>query len=211
MSARDSESGSSTYKGGSGRAGGLGNGGIGGGMGGGGNYGGGMGGGAGRNGGIGNQTGLTTGNRMLGGVAKGRPGGLAANRGAWGLPDLPQVAQHPLARPAAPRVPGLLDNPPAVAPAPVIEDVPLPTPQVPPSIPPNALMYPFEGPNFTNTWRTVGSTFYKNNLGNPYPQYQPAPTSAPGKEDFQGQQPAVAAGKGDYLGGNFGYSGAWRR
>lgn len=96
MSARDAESGSSSYRGGSGRAGGLGNGGIGGGMGGGGNWGGGMGGGAGRNGGIGNQTGLTTGNRMYGGVAFGRPGGPAMNPGAWGVRPSPPIGQGPL-------------------------------------------------------------------------------------------------------------------
>lgn len=84
MSARDSESGSSTYKGGSGRAGGLGNGGIGGGMGGGGNYGGGMGGGAGRMGGIGARTGLTTGTTTYGNTAFGRPGGNAV---AYGMRD----------------------------------------------------------------------------------------------------------------------------
>lgn len=77
MSARDAESGSSTYKGGSGAAGGLGNGGIGGGMGGGGNYGGGYGGGAGRNGGMASGTGLTTGNNIYGNTAFGQAGGFA--------------------------------------------------------------------------------------------------------------------------------------
>lgn len=74
MSARDSESGSSTYKGGSGSsgAGGLGNGGIGGGRGAGG-----MGGGAGRNGGAGSQTGLSTGKDWYGNTAFGRSGGRA--------------------------------------------------------------------------------------------------------------------------------------
>lgn len=105
MSARDSESGSSTYKGGSGRAGGLGNGGLGGGMGGGGNYGGGMGGGAARNGGIGNRTGLATGNRMVGGMAQGRPGGMAMNPGAWGVRPQDIVTRAPMNRPT---VPGLL-------------------------------------------------------------------------------------------------------
>ncbi len=153
MSARDAESGSSTYKGGSGRAGGLGNGGIGGGMGGGGNYGGGMGGGAGRNGGIGNRTGLTTGNRMYGGVAQGRPGGLAYNPGAWGVAPTPRVGQGPLNRPARP---GLLGNPTPAAVAgvnPVPENVPAPPFQDPMSIyttltpppetpiPPSGLMY----------------------------------------------------------------------
>lgn len=76
MSARDAESGSSTYKGGGGSAGGLGNGGIGGGMGGGG-----MGGGAGRNGGIGSNTGMSTGNTWRGTSAYGRPGGMAMGYG----------------------------------------------------------------------------------------------------------------------------------
>ena len=79
MSARDSASGSSTYKGGSGGAGGLGNGGIGGGMGGG--Y---RGGGAGYNGGAGSRTGLTTGNTTYGNTAFGRPGGNAV---AYGMRD----------------------------------------------------------------------------------------------------------------------------
>lgn len=77
MSARDAESGSSSYKGGSGAAGGLGNGGVGGGMGGGGNHGGGYGGGAGRNGGMASGTGLTTGNNWYGNTAFGQAGGFA--------------------------------------------------------------------------------------------------------------------------------------
>ena len=137
MSARDSESGSSTYKGGSGRAGGLGNGGIGGGMGGGGNYGGGMGGGAGRMGGIGSRTGLTTGTQMYGGMAFGRPGGNAMNPGAWGIRERSPITQGPLNRPTRP---GLLGNPtptavPGVNPVPeyvpALEDVPMPTFQDP--------------------------------------------------------------------------------
>lgn len=94
MSARDSESGSSTYKGGSGRAGGLGNGGIGGGMGGGGNYGGGGGGGAGRNGGIGSRTGLTGGNTTYGNTAFGRSGGRVA---AYGTRDAQSLARAGMA------------------------------------------------------------------------------------------------------------------
>lgn len=108
MSARDAESGSSTYKGGSRSAGGLGNGGIGGGMGGGGNFGGGRGGGASRNGGIGNRTGLTTGNRMYGGMAVGRPGGPAMNPGAWGIRAAAPIGTGPLSgvrRPGATAVP----------------------------------------------------------------------------------------------------------
>lgn len=137
MSARDSESGSSTYKGGSGRAGGLGNGGIGGGMGGGGNYGGGMGGGAGRMGGIGSRTGLTTGTQMYGGMAFGRPGGNAMNPGAWGVVRQSPISQGPLNRPTRP---GFLGTPtpvsvPGVNPVPeyvpALEDVPMPTFQDP--------------------------------------------------------------------------------
>ena len=70
MSARDSESGSSSYRGGSGNAGGLGNGGVGGGSGGGH-----RGGGAGYNGGIGSRTGLTSGKDWRGNSAFGRAGG----------------------------------------------------------------------------------------------------------------------------------------
>ena len=127
MSARDSESGSSTYKGGSGRAGGLGNGGIGGGMGGGGNYGGGMGGGAGRMGGIGSRTGLTTGTQMYGGMAFGRPGGNAMNPGAWGIRPQPAISQGPLNRPTRP---GLLGNPTPTA-VPGVNPVPEYVPQLP--------------------------------------------------------------------------------
>lgn len=128
MSARDAESGSSTYKGGSGRAGGLGNGGLGGGMGAG------MGGGgAARNGGYGNRTGLTTGNTMFDGMAFGRPGGFALNSSAFGVRPQASVTRGPLNRPANP---GLLGTPtPAsvagVNPVPenvmAVEDVPMPT------------------------------------------------------------------------------------
>jgi len=130
MSARDSESGSSTYKGGSGSAGGLGNGGVGGGMGGGGNYGGGGGGGAGRNGGIGSRTGLTTGTKMVGtpgrnGLsARGRPGGMAQNPGAWGMRPQSSIARGTL---GAPAVPGLLAEP---VPAAVPEEIPAYTPNI---------------------------------------------------------------------------------
>lgn len=131
MSARDSESGSSSYKGGSRSAGGLGNGGIGGGRGGGGNFGGGMGGGAGRNGGIGSRTGLTTGTKMVGtpgrdGLsATGRPGGMAQNPGAWGMRPQSSIARGTLGAPAAPAVPGLLAEP---VPAAVTEEIPAYTP-----------------------------------------------------------------------------------
>jgi len=124
MSARDdfgSNAGTSaSYSGG---AGGLGNGGVGGGMGGGFS-----GGGAGRNGGIGSQTGLRTGNVMLGGVARGRPGQNAWNRGAWGLPNLPSVSQAPLNRPTMP--PGLL-NPAPVAGVNPVPEVPVAQPPMP--------------------------------------------------------------------------------
>lgn len=94
MSARDSESGSSSYKGGSGRAGGLGNGGIGGGMGGGGNWGGG-GGGSGRNGGMGNRTGLSTGKTAYGNTAFGRPGGMAAGYAMRDMGSLNRAGMGP--------------------------------------------------------------------------------------------------------------------
>ena len=204
MSARDAESGSSTYKGGSGRAGGLGNGGIGGGMGGGGNHGGGMGGGAGRNGGIGNQTGLTTGNRMIGGVAYGRPGGLARNPGAWGIAPTPPVTSRPLNRPA---VPGLL-NPAVPPPAAIPPEVPAP-PQQP----------PIQGwlPGWPGTGMWWGDQPpYQNNPGlNPPaapPSYANPPTWSPPTpgnrfpgspfQDGTGQYDADPE-KGDYAGPNF--------
>jgi hypothetical protein len=93
-----------------------------------------MGGGAARNGGIGNRTGLTTGNVMYGVAGRdgvtfsGRPGGFAQQPGAYGIKPGPAISQGPVARPAAPHVPGLLDNPPAV---PTIEDVPMPPVQEP--------------------------------------------------------------------------------
>jgi hypothetical protein len=91
------------------------------------------GGGAARNGGYGNRTGLTTGNTMFGGTAFGRPGGFAANPGAWGVRPQAGVTRGPLNRPANP---GLLGTPtPAsvagVNPVPenvmAVEDVPMPT------------------------------------------------------------------------------------
>lgn len=85
MSARDAESGSSTYRGGSGNAGGLGNGGVGGGMGGGH-----RGGGAGYNGGIGSRTGITTGKDWYGNSAFGRAGGNVA---AYGTRDARSLAR----------------------------------------------------------------------------------------------------------------------
>lgn len=90
MSARDSASGSSTYKGGSGGAGGLGNGGIGGGMGGG--Y---RGGGAGYNGGAGSRTGLTTGTTTYGNTAFGRPGGNAVAYGTRDAASLGRAGMGP--------------------------------------------------------------------------------------------------------------------
>jgi hypothetical protein len=181
MSARDSESGSSTYKGGSGRAGGLGNGGIGGGMGGGGNFGGGMGGGGGRMGGIGNRTGLTTGNSMWGIAGRngvtftGRPGGFAQQPGAFGFRPEAGVTRGPLKQPK-----GLLGNP-APAAVPGVNPVPEYVPQLPdmyyppmttpetvpgvpepasapppgvalPSVLPNTLYARFKGQNYLNQW-----------------------------------------------------------
>lgn len=119
-----------------------------------------------------------------------------------------QAAQQP---PQRPHVGGLLDDEKVLS----IEDLP---PEMPPAAPavnpilsmPNympAFMNPILGPNFMNTYPR-GSTFTQNNLGNPYDQYQPAPKGAPGKGDYQGQQPAVAGGKADYQGSNFnGYKG----
>lgn len=154
MSARDAESGSSTYKGGSGRAGGLGNGGIGGGMGGGGNSSGGFGGGAGRMGGMGNRTGMMTGNTMFGGMALGRPGGMAMNPGAWGMRPQAAVQQGPLGRPANP---GLLGNPVPASSIPderilSVEDVPAPQPSVIGYLPgwPGTGMWWGNQPNYMN-------------------------------------------------------------
>lgn len=179
MSARDAESGSSTYKGGSGRAGGLGNGGLGGGMGGGGNYGGGRGGGAARNGGIGNRTGLTTGNRMVGGMAQGRPGGMAMNPGAWGVRPQDIVTRAPMNRPT---VPGLLGPvtpvPAAIAPDEnilAVEDVPVP-PNIPRSYVPSRIRQIFDPaptpPPTTGFAPPPGQT-YNNYFKNPtaYPQW----------------------------------------
>ena len=179
MSARDSESGSSTYKGGSGRAGGLGNGGIGGGMGGGGNYGGGMGGGAGRNGGIGNRTGLTTGNRMYGGMAFGRPGGLALNPGAWGVHPTPAIAQGPLAgrtkKGAVTAVPASI---PGVNPVP--EDIPPPQPSVIGYLP---------GWPGTGMWWGNQPTYMNNSGLNPPAAPAPAPAPAPSVPKYQDRVP----------------------
>lgn len=192
MSARDAESGSSTYKGGSGRAGGLGNGGVGGGMGGGGNYGGGMGGGAARNGGIGSRTGLTTGNRMIGGIAVGRPGGLAQNPGAWGRRSMPGISQGLLNRPA---VPGLL------GPTPVPAAVPGVTP-----IPENA---PWTPEVDVNWWgQTLGPQRYNPSLSPGYEAYTsvykvgPASPNYLSNQDVRKNQPG---GTGPYTGN------AWNR
>ncbi len=196
MSARDAESGSSTYKGGSGYAGGLGNGGIGGGMGGGGNWGGGggMGGGAGRNGGIGNRTGLTTGNRMYGNVAWGRPGGRAMNPGAWGVRPQPSVMQGPLSGMPRQRVPGVVPgvNPirqaqtypavnaelslptyePAFDPYAITDDmVPSPTSAPPPPAPVNSAYPAYQGfknptayPQWAGGWKYQTDDYRVNNM-----------------------------------------------
>lgn len=129
MSARDS---SDPAGPGNRGAGGLGNGGVGGGFGGGASGGrGGMGAGAGRNGGYDSRTGLTTGNRMYGGVAVGRPSGMAMNPGAWGIHPQPAVTSRPLNRPT---VPGLLSPP--------IENVPVP--------PAATIQNPFYQPSLNN-------------------------------------------------------------
>lgn len=187
MSARDAESGSSSYKGGSGRAGGLGNGGIGGGMGGGGNWGGGMGGGAGRNGGIGNRTGMMTGNMMYGGMAMGRPGGMAMNPGAWGQRPQAPVQQAPMNRPAHQ---GLLGNPTPASSIPderilAVEDVP---PQAPV---PNVF-----NQNYLNSivdFRNAMKNQYGwgNAMPGPGPMTSPAPAPAPqpSSPKYQGQVP----------------------
>ncbi len=88
MSARDSESGSSTYKGGSGSAGGLGNAGLGGGSGAGG-QGGGSGGGMTRN------TGMSTGNKMYGNTAFGNPGRMATGYATRDARSLGQAGMRP--------------------------------------------------------------------------------------------------------------------
>ena len=194
MSARDSESGSSSYKGGSGRAGGLGNGGIGGGMGGGGNYGGGMGGGAGRMGGIGSRTGLTTGNQMFGGIAFGRPGGNAMNPGAWGVVQRSPISQGSLNRPTRP---GLLGNPipasvPGVNPVPenvmAVEDVPMP---------------PASVPNIFNQDYLGGIANFRNMINGRYGWNDQPVTQGPGPMLSQPRflsDPRDAANRGPYTG-----------
>jgi hypothetical protein len=92
MSARDSESGSSNYKGGGGSAGGLGNGGVGGGRGGGSG-----GGGAGRNGGYSNNTGLKTGKDWYGNTAYGAAGGNVAAYGTRDARSLGRAGMGPTA------------------------------------------------------------------------------------------------------------------
>ena len=124
MSARDSESGSSTYKGGSGRAGGLGNGGIGGGMGGG--F---RGGGAGYNGGIGSRTGVTTGNTWKGTSAFGRPGGAAMGYGMSPGAARQAAAQSIWSKLTGRAQPGAPTPTPVAAPPPQVT-VPPPQPRV---------------------------------------------------------------------------------
>ena len=188
MSARDAESGSSTYKGGSGRAGGLGNGGIGGGMGGGGNWGGGMGGGAGRNGGMNSRTGLTTGNNMFGGMAFGRPGGMAMNPGAFGMRPQAAVQQQALNRPARS---GLLGNPtPASLPGvnPVPETPPNPIMSMANYMP--DFMNPIEGPNFFNSYKAPPA---------------PEPTTPFGpRQNYYGGWPSMVANNNPYNDPRFG-------
>ena len=124
MPARD-DAGSNYGRPGGSQNSGVNNGGVAGGMGGG--FGGG---GAGRMGGIGSRTGLTTGNTMFGGMAFGRPGGFAANPGAWGVRPQAGIAQGPLsgARPRPAAVAGVNPLPENI---PALEDVPMPTFQDP--------------------------------------------------------------------------------
>jgi hypothetical protein len=177
MSARDDFGSTAGRPGGyGGGAGGLGNGGVGGGMGGG--Y---AGGGAGINGGINSRTGLTTGNRMLGGPqgvqAMGRPGGMAMNPQAWGRMPSPPVTQGPIGRP-----PGLLDPavPPVAASAP-------PPPQEP--------AWPWANPAVYNPypqWSGQGSWNSNNAWNNDATTWpkQPGPASYDKNlttNNFQGQ------------------------
>lgn len=187
MSARDSAGPAGP---GSGGAGGLANGGIGGGFGGGAAGGrGGMGAGGGVNGGYGSQTGLTTGNRMYGGIAVGRPGGAAMNPGAWGVRPQPSIAQAPMNRPA---VPGLLGP---AAPVPAVEQ---------------GLTVPASMPGFMNNPFVDKPATIADYVRGVVKSYQslnapPAPPSTPGlsyKYNFQmapGQTPGNAwAGGGLY-------------
>jgi hypothetical protein len=125
MPARD-DAGSNYGRPGGSQNSGVNNGGVAGGMGGG--FGGG---GAGRMGGINSSTGLTTGNRMYGGMAMGRPGGMAMNPGAFGYRPQAGIAQGPLsgARPRPAAVAGVNPLPENI---PALEDVPMPpaTPNV---------------------------------------------------------------------------------
>lgn len=124
MPARD-DAGSNYGRPGGSQNSGVNNGGVAGGMGGG--FGGG---GSGRMGGVNSRTGLTTGNRMYGGMAMGRPGGNAMNPGAWGVVQRSPIAQGPLsgARPRPAAVAGVNPLPENI---PALEDVPMPTFQDP--------------------------------------------------------------------------------
>ena len=201
MSARDSAGPAGP---GSRGAGGLANGGVGGGFGGG-AYGGGGGGGSygaggGINGGYNNRTGLTTGNKMYGGRADGRPGGMAQNPGAWGMRSGPSVTHGPLNRPTHP---AFLGNP-----------VPASMPGVDPALSmPNympAFMDPIQGPNFYNNYRAPAPSMQQMpHMNGPWPGQSAIPnnpaTYTPG---------AVQLGKGNFEGNNFGgrdFNGSWRR
>lgn len=192
MSARDdfgSDAGrGSSYKGG---AGGLGNGGVGGGRGGGAG-----GGGAGRNGGIGSQTGLTTGNKMYGTSAYGRPGGRAQNPGAWGVRPGPNIQQGPLNRPTYPG-PISYVNPPVS-----------PQPQPGLSFTYDTLLPPGAYPG--NYW--AGGAMW-NNVNRP-PNYSgplgptPVPANGPVYSNTNPYGINNPGGKGDFQGNNFnGYKG----
>jgi hypothetical protein len=138
------------------------------------------GGGAGRNGGIGSRTGLTTGNRMYGGMAMGRPGGPAMNPGAWGVQPQPAIGQGPLS--GAPRRPGVPTpvSVPGVNPVPenvlAVEDYPMP-----PSIPNpfNAAAYRAYAANIGN-FRSAVKDKYGFWNGNVTPGPGPSSPPAPG-------------------------------
>lgn len=200
MSARDAESGSSTYKGGSRSAGGIGNGGVGGGMGGGGNWG--VGGtnrgGAARNGGYAaGTTGLTTGTVMRGVAgpngftAVGRPGGMAMNPGAWGVRPQDVITRAPMNRPTVPGLLGPAAPVPAGYPELVIEDVPMPpvAPNIPRTyVPSPSTLHPAPYPpapsaydpyRYLNQPRPTGGPYRPADMSN-MPSYGSSVGKAPG-------------------------------
>jgi hypothetical protein len=158
------------------------------------------GGGAARNGGYGNRTGLTTGNTMFGGMAFGRPGGLALNSSAWGVRPQAKVTQGALNRPARP---GLLGNPtPASVPGvnPASENI-LAVEEVPPYT-----------PNVFNQDYLGGIANFRNMINNRYGWNDQPVTPGPGPMNTQPRwlnDPRDAANKGPYTGQrvNFGSVG----